>query len=103
MVVTSAGRLAARFLFHGVTMGIRGEAWIDPSRDLIAEIVARCFDHADTLEVRSIAFPLLGTGAGGFSREICLDTMFRSLARMFLHGLTCVREARIVIYPLESA
>ena len=101
VVVTSAGRLAARFLFHGVTMGLLGDDWVLPSRDLIAEIMASCFYHADTLNVRSIAFPLLGTGVGGFSREVCLDTMFRYLARMFLHGLTCVQEARIVIFPLE--
>jgi O-acetyl-ADP-ribose deacetylase (regulator of RNase III) len=97
-VVTSAGRLPARFLFHGVTMGYSGARWIMPSRDLIAEILASCFYHADTLDVRSIAFPLLGTGVGGFPCDICLDTMFQFLARAFLHGLTCVEEARIVVF-----
>jgi hypothetical protein len=29
---------------------------------------------------------------------VCLDTMFRFLARMLLHGLTSVREARIIIF-----
>jgi O-acetyl-ADP-ribose deacetylase (regulator of RNase III) len=101
VVVTSAGNLPARFLFHGVTLGLIGDDWIVPSRDLISEIMASCFYHADTLNVQSIAFPLLGTGAAGFSREVCLDTMFRYLARMFLHGLSCVQEARIVIFPME--
>jgi serine/threonine protein kinase len=101
VVVTSAGRLPARFVFHGVTQGLRDEDWIATSRDVIAEIMASCFYHADTLDVRSIAFPLLGTGAAGFSREVCLDTMFRYLTRMFLHGLTCVNDARIVIFPLK--
>ena len=27
--------------------------------------------------------------------------MFRFLTRMFLHGLTCVNDARIVVFPLE--
>jgi O-acetyl-ADP-ribose deacetylase (regulator of RNase III) len=98
-VVTSGGRLPARFIFHGVTMGIVGHKFIVPSRDLITEIIASCFYHADTLNVRSIAFPLLGTGAGGFSREVCLDTTFRTLARTLLHGVTCVQDARIVVYP----
>jgi O-acetyl-ADP-ribose deacetylase (regulator of RNase III) len=88
-------------VFHGVTYGLRGADWVAGSRDVIAEILASCFDHADTLGVRSIALPLLGTGAAGFSREVCLDTTFRYLARMFLHGLTCVNDARIVIFPLE--
>jgi len=97
-VVTSAGALKARFIFHGVTVGISASQVVYPSRDLISEIMTSCFYHADSLQVRSMAFPLLGTGAMGFSRAICLDTMFQFLARMFLHGLTCVEEARIVLF-----
>ncbi|MGZ3319337.1 MAG: macro domain-containing protein, partial [Isosphaeraceae bacterium] len=97
-VVTSAGALKARFIFHGVTVGISASRVVYPSRDLISEIMTSCFYHADSLQVRSMAFPLLGTGAMGFSRAICLDAMFQFLARMFLHGLTCVEEARIVLF-----
>jgi O-acetyl-ADP-ribose deacetylase (regulator of RNase III) len=98
VVVTSGGRLRARFVFHGVTVGrFQGQVFF-PSRDLISEILASCFYHADTLDVRSLAFPLLGTGACGFSKEVCLDTMFRFLARMLLRGLTCVQEVRVVLF-----
>jgi hypothetical protein len=45
-----------------------------------------------------MAFPVLGTGAGRLSEEICLDTMFRYLVRTLLHGVTSVREARIVLF-----
>jgi O-acetyl-ADP-ribose deacetylase (regulator of RNase III) len=97
-VVTLGGSLRAKFVFHGVTLGYATHRLVVPSRNLIAEIMASCFYHADSLYVRRIAFPLLGTGAGGFSPEVCLDTMFQCLARMFLHGLTCVEEARIVLF-----
>jgi serine/threonine protein kinase len=97
-VVTSGGTLPARFVFHGVTIGLSGGNPVFPSRDLISEIMSSCFYHADTLQVRSIAFPLLGTGAQHFSKEICLDTMFRFLSRMLLRGLSSVREARIVVF-----
>src|SRR5205823_1595827 len=66
-VVTTAGKLSAKYVFHGVTLSFENWGLVVPSRDLIAEIVASCFYHADTLGVRSIAFPLLGTGTGGFS------------------------------------
>jgi O-acetyl-ADP-ribose deacetylase (regulator of RNase III) len=79
-------------------MGRLAEKFVLPSRDLIAEVMASCFYHADSLGITSIAFPLLGTGAGGFSREVCLDTMFRFLATMLLRGLTCVREVRLVLF-----
>jgi serine/threonine protein kinase len=97
-VVTLAGLLPARFVIHGVTMGKWGAEWVNPSRDVLNEIMESCFYHADTLGLRSIAFPLLGTGAGRFSQEVCLDTMFRFLARKLARGLTTVREARIVVY-----
>jgi serine/threonine protein kinase len=103
-VVTSAGNLPARLVFHGVTVGYVEGQLVRASRDLLAEIMASCFYHADSYEVRSIAFPLLATGGQGFPRGVCLDTMFQFLARMFLRGLTSVREARIVLYrwPEES-
>ena len=97
-VVTSAGSLPARFVFHAVTIGPKDTEWVFPSRNLISEIMESCFYQADTLNLRSIAFPLLGTGTGGFPLDVCLDTMFRFLARKFLHGLTTVRLARIVLY-----
>jgi serine/threonine protein kinase len=97
-VVTSGGELPARFVFHGITLQLAGGEWKTPSRDIIAEIMTSCFYHADTLSVRTMAFPVLGTGAGRLSEEICLDTMFRYLVRTLLHGVTSVREARIVLF-----
>src|SRR5262249_33947116 len=102
-VVTSAGALPARFVFHGVTLGASRDPSVRPSRDLISEILASCFYHADSLHIRTIAFPLLGTGKGGFSQEVCLDTTFRFLARMLLRGLTSVQEARIVLFHRAGA
>jgi len=81
-----------------VTVGLVGEQVVRPSRDLIAEIMASCFYHADTHGVGSIAFPMLGTGMQGYPRDICLDVMFQFLARMFLRGLSTVTEARIVLF-----
>ena len=98
-VVTSAGDLPARFIFHGVTLTVGEGERVRPSRDLLAEILTSCFYHADALNVRSIALPLLGTGTGGFSREVCLDTLFRFLLRHLHHGVTAVEEARLVIFP----
>lgn len=98
-VVTSAGRMPVRFIFHGVTLDFSKRGYILlPSRDLILEIMSSCFYHADTLNVRTIAFPLLGTGAGGFEADVCLDTMFHHLARTLTRGVTSVQEATIVLF-----
>jgi eukaryotic-like serine/threonine-protein kinase len=98
--VTTAGKLPARFVFHGVTLGGRRQEKI--SRDLIAEIVKSCFYHADTFLVRSMAFPLLGTGVGGFSREVCLDTIFSTISRNLTCGITPLKEVRIVLPDREA-
>jgi serine/threonine protein kinase len=99
VAVTSAGALSARFIFHAVILGRdRDGGAVLPTPDLIAEVLASCFYHADSLNVRSIAFPLLGTGPAGFSRAMCLDTMLRFLTRMLLRGLTPVQEVRMVLF-----
>jgi O-acetyl-ADP-ribose deacetylase (regulator of RNase III) len=99
VVVTTAGALSARFVFHAVTIGglLKNASW--PSRDLITELMHSCFYQADTLNLKTLAFPLLGTGAGQLPMDVCLDTMFRFLAHKFLQGLTSVREARVVLFP----
>lgn len=98
-IVTSGGDLHTRFVFHAVTLGRLGREIAFPNRDLIAEVMGSCFYHADTLRLRSIAFPLLGTGGAGWAHDVCLDTMFRFLARTLVKGLTGVRSVRIVIFP----
>jgi O-acetyl-ADP-ribose deacetylase (regulator of RNase III) len=97
-VVTSPGNFPARFIFHAVTIGSESRS-TPPSQDIIHEIMESCFYHADALGLKSIAFPLLGAGAGRFSRQDCLDTMFRFLCRKFLRQPTSVQAARIVIRP----
>ena len=98
VAVTGAGELPARFIFHAVTAGYLQDQIIRPSRDLIVEIMAACFYHADSHNVRSIAFPLVGSGAQRFPRDTCLDTIFQCLARLLLRGLTSLQDARIVLF-----
>jgi serine/threonine protein kinase len=98
VVATSAGKLPQRFVFHAVTLDFSKTAVLLPSRDIIAEIIESCFYQAETLQVTSIAFPLLGTGEGGFSKEVCLDTMIRVLSRILSKRATCVREVTLVVF-----
>lgn len=98
VAVTPAGSLPARFVFHGVTLGLWDGQVIDPTRDIINEIMEACFYHADTVAIESIAFPLLATGAGQFPPDVCLDLMFRFLIRKLRFGLTNLREVRIVLH-----
>jgi O-acetyl-ADP-ribose deacetylase (regulator of RNase III) len=72
-VVTGAGRLKARHVIHAAVMGqdLRTDA------DKIRQATQNSLRRADELRLKSIAFPALGTGVGGFSLEEC--------ARIMLH------------------
>ncbi len=97
VAVTHAGRLHASLVFHAATMGSHRGEFLDPSRDLIAEIVKSCLYHAETHGIHSLAVPLLGTGAGGFDPATALDTIFLHFARALRQGVTSLREVVIVL------
>ncbi|MEX2178501.1 MAG: serine/threonine-protein kinase [Gemmatimonadaceae bacterium] len=110
VVVTGAGNLKARYVLHAVTIDYdaalallrRPDGTVDvnvplTSRDVILQLLNGCFYQAQTLRLESVAFPLLGTGAGGFSREIALDTMVAYLVRALSRGVHSVLRTEIVL------
>lgn len=61
-VATGAGRLPAHYVIHAVTMGqdlVTGESHIRAATRSALQL-------AERLGLRSVAFPALGTGVGGF-------------------------------------
>jgi O-acetyl-ADP-ribose deacetylase (regulator of RNase III) len=77
VVVTTAGRLPSKFIFHAVM--IDHDAGQRPTVDTIREATSRAMVLADGLQVGSIAFPALGTGVGGFPFNIAADAMVRTI------------------------
>jgi O-acetyl-ADP-ribose deacetylase (regulator of RNase III) len=80
-IVTGAGRLAARYVIHAVSL--------DRDRRTSAAGIARAlrsaFARARELGVESLAVPALGTGVGGFALEeaarVTVATVRAELAR----------------------
>jgi O-acetyl-ADP-ribose deacetylase (regulator of RNase III) len=70
-VVTGAGRLKARHVIHAAVMGqdLRTDA------GKIRQATQNSLRRADELGLKSMAFPALGTGVGGFSLEECARIM----------------------------
>lgn len=81
-VVTGAGRLPIKFVFHAVGPiwqgGQRGEA------DALRSVYRRCLELAGRHDCRSLAFPSISTGAYGYpldqAAEQALDEVQRWLA-----------------------
>ncbi|GIW07830.1 MAG: hypothetical protein KatS3mg060_2635 [Dehalococcoidia bacterium] len=68
-IVTSAGNLPAKYVFHAITSGMTGRL-IPPSIETIQTATRSCFARANELGVRSLAFPALGSGGAGFPFEV---------------------------------
>jgi serine/threonine protein kinase len=98
VVVSSAGALKARFVLHAITLDWDHGATYRPSRDLIVRILEGCFYQVDTLKLRTMALPLLGTGRGGFSPAECLDTMVEFLVKAMLRGRTGLSHVTLVLW-----
>jgi eukaryotic-like serine/threonine-protein kinase len=101
VVVSSAGMLPARFVLHAITLDRQAHATYRPTRDLIARLLEGCFYHADTLRLRSLGLPLLGTGTAGFSPGECLDTMVSFLVKRLLRAGTAVEQVTLVLLPTQ--
>lgn len=86
-VVTGAGRLRYRAIIHvaGISMFWRS------SEQAIRDCVRNALAIAEKQGYRSIAFPLIGTGTGGFSPEHALLVMQDEVGRADYAG-----EVRIV-------
>jgi len=99
-VITSGGKLPARYVIH--TVGpIKGQAG---SAD--AELLAACYRNCLTLAVehdlRTIAFPSISTGAFGYPRHEAAFVSSKAIAH-FLEQDAVLREVRLVFFSTADA
>lgn len=81
-VITGAGKLPNRWVIHAAAMGYRKEDKAAPKRkgtgsseEIIASCVRRSLELADANGARSVGFPALATGVGGFPLDECARIM----------------------------
>ena len=92
-IVTGAGRLKASYIIHAAVMGpdLRTDA------EKIRRAVENSLKRADGLGIKSLAFPALGTGVGGFPLDECARIM---MGQVFKHsaGKTGLKRVVFVLY-----
>jgi O-acetyl-ADP-ribose deacetylase (regulator of RNase III) len=81
-VATTAGTLPNKYLIHAAAMGYRPEDRAVPKRSgsmssevIIRDATVNSLAIADQLACRSIAFPALAAGVGGFPVDECARVM----------------------------
>jgi O-acetyl-ADP-ribose deacetylase len=75
-VVTTAGRLPHRAIIHVAGINMFWRATEKSIRDSIRSAVDLCIEH----ELRSVAFPVIGAGSGGFDETRALRIVTEQLA-----------------------
>ena len=81
-IYTSAGSLPSKFVIHAATMGMPAcrQAGIFKTDEIkIRQSCASSLDVAEGLKLKSIAFPALGCGVGGFSYLACAKIMSQEI------------------------
>ena len=91
--VTGAGDLAARFVIHAAGMPPGGEANEASVRASVRSSLVAAAERG----CRTIAFPAIGAGVGGFSLQRCAEVSIEE-AREHLAGETSLEEVRFVLF-----
>jgi O-acetyl-ADP-ribose deacetylase (regulator of RNase III) len=91
--LTGAGRLRARHVIHAAGMAVGGS--VDEAS--LRACTTRALELAAEHDLRSIAFPAIGTGVGGFSVQRCAEVMLEEVHR-FLERPGSLEEVHFVLY-----
>lgn len=88
-VVTTAGKLRQKYVFHCITIDKSADHSNTPegiSKDdihqyIIGHSIDKCFQLLHTMELKSIAFPAIGAGAAGIPFDKVAEVMAESIGR----------------------
>jgi O-acetyl-ADP-ribose deacetylase (regulator of RNase III) len=91
--LTGAGELEARHVIHAAAMELGGST----SEQALRAATRASLELARAARLRSIAFPALGTGVGGFPVQRCAEVMLEEV-RAHLAGETTLDEVHFVLF-----
>ena len=95
VLVTSAGRLGAKYILHAMTFEYSARLDVE---SLIPQVVRRVLELAAALRVERLALPVLTSGRAGVPKAEVIMRMARSLACFLVAEPHTLREVTIAIY-----
>lgn len=93
-VVTGAGRLPARYVFHAVGPRYRGGKHGEPEQ--LASCYRTCLNLASERDVKTISFPSISTGIYGYPLEEAADIAVKTIARWLQDHADVIRAVKLV-------
>ncbi len=97
-VATAAGKLSARYVIHAATMGMD----FDTDEVKIRLSCRSALELAEKLKIRSIVFPALGCGTGGFPPLAASKIIAQEIYRHTRFGKSGLEEIIICLFDQEA-
>lgn len=92
--VTGGGALSARYVIHAAGMRPGGRV----SRESLIAATTNSLLRADELSLGTVAFPAIGTGAGGFPVEKCAAIMTETVTDYLKKEDSSIEKIYFVLY-----
>ena len=96
-IVTSAGKLKAKYVIHAAVMGQD----LVTNEEYIKNATLNSLKKAEELKIKSIAFPAFGTGVGGFPIDRCAEIMLDQV-KDFSKKSKYLKEVLFVLFDKNS-
>ncbi|MCI0454770.1 MAG: macro domain-containing protein [Candidatus Dadabacteria bacterium] len=96
-VVTGAGMLKARYVIHAAGMHLSGRVSEESLRDTTKNSLIK----AEEYRTKTIAFPAIGTGVGGFSINKCAQVMIDIVFEHLKNEKTSIDKVYFVLFDKE--
>jgi len=97
-IETGAGSLKAKFVIHAATMGMDFQT----DEIKIRQSCANSLKLAEKLKIKSIAFPALGCGVGGFSLVAAAKIMAQEVFKHLRENKSALTEIIFCLYDNEA-
>jgi len=95
--ITSGGRLTARHVIHAASMQLGGVT----TKRALRSSTAHALRIAAQNNLKTIAFPAVGTGIAGFPMRECAEIMLAE-AQKHLQGATSLEQVQFVLFDKQS-
>ncbi len=95
-VVTGAGALPAKYVFHAVGPIYRDGLQGEPEQ--LRDCYRKCLDLAEQHGVRSISFPAISTGAYGYPLEEAAGIALETIALRLRHPDCPIQDVLLVLF-----
>lgn len=96
--VTGAGNLSAKFVIHAAGMRPGGRV----STESLQNSTLNSLDRAREMCIKSIAFPAIGTGVGGYPVEQCAEVMLGICLGYLEHNPGSFEKIFFVLFDAHS-